>query len=179
MEAGSVARRYARALLGLAVDGGKLEAWSGALGTLAGALEADRHLGETLRNPTFSREERHALAEKIAEALSLDPEPANLIRLLADRHRLDRLADVLRAFGELADAHLGRLRARLTSAVPLEGPVVDAIAARLSQMTHATVLVERTVEPAILGGVVAQVGSLLYDGSIRSQLDGLRRTLKG
>ena len=66
----------------------------------------------------------------------------------------------------------------MTSAVPLDAPAAQAIADRLSQATKATVLLDREVDPALLGGVVAQVGSLVYDGSVRTQLEDLRRQLK-
>ena len=82
------------------------------------------------------------------------------------------------AFRELADVELGRLRAKVTSAVPLDDAAVDAIAEKLSAATQKKVLVERAIDPAILGGVVAQVGSVVYDGSIRTQLEDLRSTLK-
>ena len=79
---------------------------------------------------------------------------------------------------ELADVELGRVRARVTSAVPLDDASVAAIAEKLAASTQKKVLVERVVDPAILGGVVAQVGSLVYDGSVRTQLEDLRKTLK-
>jgi F-type H+-transporting ATPase subunit delta len=179
MDSGSVARRYAKALFGLAVESGRVEAWSESLGELAKILHEAPDVAEILGDPVHTREERRTVVEKVAGALKLEPEPANLLRLLADRNRLDRTADVLRAFGELADAHLGRLRARLTSAVPLDPDALDALAAKLSDMTRAMVILERQVEPALLGGVVAQVGSLVYDGSVRTQLEDLRRSLKG
>ena len=97
---------------------------------------------------------------------------------MGDRNRLDRLPEVLRAFRDLADAHLGRLRARVSSAVPLDAAEADALAVRLSQLTRAKVLLERTVNPGLIGGAVAQVGSLVYDGSIRTQLEELRNSLK-
>ncbi len=179
MDSGSVARRYAKALFSLALESGRVEAWSDALGALGQALRDAPELAEALGDPVHTREERRELVEKLAGALKLEREPANLLLLLADRNRLDRTADVLRAFGELADAQLGRLRARLTSAVPLEPDALDALAGKLSDLTRATVLLERQVEPALLGGVVAQVGSLVYDGSVRTQLEDLRRSLKG
>ncbi len=179
MDSGSVARRYAKALFGLAVEGGRVEAWSEVLGALAKVLREAPDVAEALADPVHTREERRELVEKLAAALKLDREPANLLLLLADRNRLDRTGDVLRAFGELADAHLGRLRARLTSAVPLDPDALDALAARLSDLTRSKVLLERQVEPALLGGVVAQVGSVVYDGSVRTQLEDLRRSLKG
>lgn len=179
MDSGSVARRYAKALFGLAVEGGRVEAWSEALGALGQVLKDAPDVAESLGDPLHTRDERRAMVQKVAAAMKLEQEPANLLLLLADRNRLDRLPDVLRAFGELADAQLGRLRARITSAVPLTADALEALAGRLSKVTNATVLLERSVEPALLGGVVAQVGSLVYDGSVRSQLEDLRKSLKG
>jgi len=178
MVSGSVARRYAKALFSLAVERGRVDPWAEALERLGQVLRDEPDLEELLGSPVYTREERRALVSKLAAALGLDPEPANLLHLLGDRNRLDRLADVLRAFGELADLHLGRVRARLTSAVPLEPGALDAIAHRLSLVTKARVLLDGTVEPAILGGVVARVGSVVYDGSVRTQLDDLKKTLK-
>ncbi len=178
MDSGSVARRYAKALFSLAIESGRMEAWSESLSLLATALRDAPDLAVIISDPLHARDERQAIAEHLARAVNLDPEPTSLLRLLADRNRLDRLPDVLRAFGELADQQLGRLRARITSAVPLEGPAVEALSRRLSDLTRATVLLERSVEPALLGGVVAQVGSVVYDGSVRTQLEDLRRSLK-
>ena len=116
--------------------------------------------------------------EKLAAALALDPEPSNLLFLLGDRNRLGYLAAIVDTFRDLADQHLGRLRATVTSAVKLDDLAAQAIAEKLSQATKAKVLLDRVVDPALLGGVVAQVGSLVYDGSVRSQLEDLRKQLK-
>ncbi len=178
MDSGSVARRYAKALFGLAVETGKVEAWSESLATLAAVLQSTPELGALLADPLRSRDDRQALAERLGGTLALEREPANLLRLLGDRNRLGQLGDVLRAFGELADAHLGRLRAKVTTAVPLDGETLASLARRLSELTRAQVLLERSVEPALLGGAVTQVGSLVYDGSVRTQLEDLRRSLK-
>jgi F-type H+-transporting ATPase subunit delta len=175
---GSIARRYARALFSLAVEQGRVEPWNDALQVLKNAVEGSPDLRDVLSNPVYSKEQRRAIVEKLAAALKLEREPANLLFLLGDRNRLAYLAAVVDTFRALADEHLGRLRARVTSAVPLDGQAAQAIADRLSQATKATVLLDRAVDPALLGGVVAQVGSLVYDGSLRTQLEDLRKTLK-
>ena len=175
---GSIARRYAKALFSLAVEKGRVEAWSESLLALGKAVEAAPELRDVLQNPAYAREQKRAIVQKLAEAARLDAEPANLLFLLGDRNRLASLKDVVMAFRELADLELGRLRAKVTSAVPLDDAAVAAIAERLSASTGKQVIVERAVDPAILGGVVAQVGSLVYDGSIRAQLEDLRTTLK-
>jgi F-type H+-transporting ATPase subunit delta len=175
---GSIARRYAKALFSLAVESGRVEAWSESLQSLGKAVQAAPELEDVLQNPAYDREQRRAVVAKLAEAMKLDAEPANLLFLLGDRNRLASLADIVGAFRELADQQLGRLRARVTSAVPLEDSAAAAIAEKLSASTKMQVLVERAVDPAILGGVVAQVGSHVYDGSLRAQLEDLRQTLK-
>jgi F-type H+-transporting ATPase subunit delta len=175
---GSIARRYAKALFALAVDTGRVEAWSNSLLGLKAAVEGSPDLRDVLSNPVYSREQRRAIVEKLAAALSLDPEPRNLLFLLGDRNRLSYLAAVVDTFRDFADQHLGRLRAKVTSAVKLDEAAAQAIADKLSQATKAQVLLDRVVDPAILGGVVAQVGSLVYDGSVRTQLEDLRQQLK-
>jgi F-type H+-transporting ATPase subunit delta len=178
MITGSIARRYARAIFSLAVENGSVEAWNESLLALKKAVEASPELQDVLENPAYLREQRRAVVERLAASLQLAPEPTQLLFLLGDRNRLSSLRAVVAAYGELADEALGRVRARVTSAVPLDDASTAAVAQRLSASTGKKVLVERVVDPAILGGVVAQVGSLVYDGSLRAQLEALRKSLK-
>jgi len=175
---GSIARRYAKALFGLAVEMGRVEAWAKSLEALREAVLAAPDLRDVLSNPVYSREQRRAVVERIAATLSLDAEPAHLLFLLGDRNRLAYLAAVVDTFRDLSDRHLGRLRATVTSAVALDDAAAGTIADELSRKHGARILLDRAVDPALLGGVVAQVGSLVYDGSVRTQLEDLRRQLK-
>jgi F-type H+-transporting ATPase subunit delta len=175
---GSIARRYAKALFGLAVDAGRVEAWATSLLTLQQVIDGSPDLQDVLSNPVYSKDQRRAIVEKLAAALSLDAAPRDLLFLLGDRNRLGYLSAIVSTFRDFADQHLGRLRAKVTSAVTLEDAQAQAIADKLSKATKAQVLLDRAVDPAILGGVVAQVGSLVYDGSVRTQLEDLRTQLK-
>jgi len=175
---GSIARRYAKALFGLAVDADRVEAWATALLSLQQVIDGSSDLQDVLSNPVYSKEQRRAIVEKLAAALSLEAAPRDLLFLLGDRNRLSYLPAIVTTFRDLADAHLGRLRAKVTSAVKLEDGQAQSIADKLSQATKMKVLLDRSVDPAILGGVVAQVGSLVYDGSVRTQLEDLRQQLK-
>jgi F-type H+-transporting ATPase subunit delta len=178
MMTGSIARRYAKALFSLASEGGRVEGWNDALQTLKKAVEGSPDLRDVLSNPVYAKEQRRAIVAQLASALELDPEPTSLLYLLADRNRLAYLGALVDTFRDLADAHLGRVRARVTSAVPLETAAAQAIADKLVSNAKATVVVERAVDPALLGGVVAQVGSDVFDGSLRTQLEDLRKLLK-
>ncbi len=175
---GSIARRYAKALFGLAVESGRVEAWATSLLTLKQLVDGAPDLQDVLANPVYTRDQRRAIVEKLAAALSLDAQPRDLLYLLGDRNRLAYLGAIVATFQGLADQHLGRVRAKVTSAVALDEAAAQSIADKLSQATKAKVLLDRAVDPAILGGVVAQVGSLVYDGSVRTQLEDLRQQLK-
>jgi F-type H+-transporting ATPase subunit delta len=85
---------------------------------------------------------------------------------------------VAEAYRDLADEKLGRMRATVTSAIALDQTVARSIEAKLAEATKREVVVDRKIDPAIMGGVVAQVGSIVYDGSLRTQLEELRRRLK-
>src|SRR5512142_305279 len=106
---GSIARRYAKALFGLAVDAGRVEAWSTSLQALQQVVDGSPDLQDVLSNPVYSKEQRRAIVEKLAGALSLDAEPASLLYLLGDRNRLAYLPAIVVTFRDLADEHLGRL----------------------------------------------------------------------
>jgi F-type H+-transporting ATPase subunit delta len=178
MIVGSIARRYAKALFDLAVEADKVEAWAESLVALQKAVEDSPELHALLASPVYTREQRQGLALQLAAALGLEPAPTSLLGLLAERNRLGYLGGIADVFGRLADEKLGRVRARVTSAVPLAEGEVEALSARLAAAARAQVMVERVVDPALLGGVVAQVGSFVYDGSLRSQLEDLRKNLK-
>jgi F-type H+-transporting ATPase subunit delta len=178
MIVGSIARRYARALFDLAVEQDHVEAWADALASLQEAVDSSQELRDVLENPIYTRDQRRSIVEKLVTALRLAREPASLVYLLADRGRLEHLRAIVETFARFADQKLGRVRARITSAVALDDGAAARIAERLSSAARAKVLVESDVDPALLGGVVARVGSITYDGSLRTQLEDLRRQLK-
>lgn len=178
MITGSIARRYAKALFSLAVETGRVEAWNDALLALQKAVDAAPELRDVLQNPAYTRDQRRAVVASLAKALQLDEAPSSLLFLLGDRNRLGSLSAIVLAYRDLADRELGRVRARVTSAVALDDATVGALADRLAAATRKKVLVERVVDPAVLGGLVTQVESLVYDGSLRTQLEDLRKSLK-
>ncbi|HZZ86406.1 MAG TPA: F0F1 ATP synthase subunit delta [Anaeromyxobacteraceae bacterium] len=175
---GSIARRYAKALFDLAVEQDRVEQWSDGLTAFNQAVQSSPELHDVLVNPVYVKEQRRAIAAKLAASLQLDAEPTNFLSLLADRNRFGYLPGIVDQLRVLADKKLGRLRARVISAAPLAPTVAQQIADRLSGSAKAQVILEHHVDPSLLGGVVAQVGNLVYDGSVRTQLEDLRQTLK-
>lgn len=175
----SIARRYARALLDVATEAGRADAISEQLSSVATALAANRELEDVLFNPAYTREQRGRVVEGLMKALGqMEPVLANTLRLLLDRNRLVYLPDIARLYRDMADTQAGRVRGHVTSAVPLTSETIQQLSANLKALTQRNVVLDTRVDPGVLGGVAAQVGSTLYDGTLRTQLEQMRRELK-
>ena len=94
-----------------------------------------------------------------------------------EKRRLLHLGEIVLAYDELTDERLNRGKATVTSAAPLPESMLEGLKARLRLVTGKEVYLEARVDPAILGGVVAQVGSTVYDGSLKTQLKRMREQL--
>lgn len=176
----SIARRYARALLDVSSDTGQSDAVADQLAGLVRAFTGHRDLTDVMLNPAYPRTARSKVVEAVIQAggKGLSPSVANLLRLLVDRNRLSQLPDISRVYRTLSDAKAGRLRGELVSAAPLGADVLQRLAQTMAKATQRDVVLEPRVDPAVIGGVAAQVGGTLYDGTLRTQLEELRRTLK-
>ena len=100
-----------------------------------------------------------------------------LLGILGTGSRGGYIESVAREYRAMLDQKVGRVRAKVTSAVPLDEAALGKIRSQLTQLTQKQVSLESVVDPKILGGVVAQVGSLTFDGSLQTQLEGLKRQL--
>jgi F-type H+-transporting ATPase subunit delta len=174
----SVARRYARALLEVGVEQSAVDAFGAELAALVAAMTGSPDLRNVLTNPAFSREQRHAAFDAAAGVLKLSASVGNLMKLLVDRGRAAQVVDIARVYGELADDRAGRARAQVWTASPLSPELSSALEKALSGAVKLQVTVQTAVDGSLLGGAVAQVGSYLFDGSVKGRLKALRRELK-
>lgn len=175
----SIARRYARALLDVALEGGAPDRIAEQLEGLSGLTKENADLRDVLSNPAYSRAQRGAVVDGLLKLSGkVDPAVQNLLGLLLDRHRVGFLPDIARIFREMADTRAGRVRGRVTSATPLDAAALANIEQALEKIVQRDVVLETRVDPSLLGGVSAQVGSMVYDGSLRAQLESLRQQLR-
>lgn len=175
----ALARRYARAAVAAAADKGGMEAVAALASGLLAVRDAYRQsceLREALHNPSL-RHERTAVLETVVQKLALSKPARRVLLLLAEKDRIDILEDVAAEAEAIADAQMGRLRARVTSAVPLTEAQISRLTRALEKRFGMPVAVQVAVEPAILGGLVCQVGDVTMDSSIRHQLEALRERL--
>ncbi len=172
------ARRYARALLSVAPTQRTADTVADELVRLAAAISASAELRGVLANPAFTRAARKQALAALAGPLRLSETAIRFASLLVDRRRIADLSAIADRYHEMADEAAGRVRANVVTAVPLPADLAPRIEQALSGALARPVTLRAEVEPGVIGGVVAQVGSLLFDGSVRSELDSLRRSLK-
>jgi F-type H+-transporting ATPase subunit delta len=170
------AKRYAQAAFAVALEQGDPERWIGDLDALS-ELVAQPDAAAVLQSDRVPAAEKEILLK--AALPDVAPAVLNLARLLVAKRRIRLASQVREEFGNSLDAYRGRARATVTTAVPLSDGQKVEVAERLGQITGKTVSVEERVDPEIVGGLVARVGDTLIDGSTRSKLAALRKSLQG
>jgi len=175
-----VARRYARALHALANEARRAEPVADELVAFEQLLGTERELREALLRPWVKATTKRAIVLDVAARLELSPLTRNFLALVAQRRRLDILGEIIAAYRATVDEAAGRVRARVRSAAPLSDGERAGLRERLGRRLGKTVLLDTEVDPGLLGGFVAEVGSRVLDMSVAGQLAALReRIIKG
>jgi F-type H+-transporting ATPase subunit delta len=173
----SSAARYAKALLDVSRREGDPQAVERGLAAFVSLTEGHQQLARALVNPAIPAQRKTAVVDALIVRTPVDPVLGKLLRLLAGRDRLVLLPDLLEEYRRrLMDAQ-NIVRAEVTSAVPLPAGAAQAIERALAARTGRTVAMKTSVDPAILGGVVTKIGSVVYDGSVKRQLEKMKDTL--
>jgi F-type H+-transporting ATPase subunit delta len=176
----AVAARYARAFADVVLS--KSDAVSPAdavkqLRALEELMSQSSDLRHALASPAVRASQKRAVIGKFAGELNVGPLTRNFLFVLIDHQRIEMLSQIREAVEAEFDHRLGFVRAGISSAMELEGPRAAAIEAGLVKMTGKQVRARFQVDPSLIGGVVARIGSTVYDGSIRGQLETLRRQI--
>ena len=174
----SVARRYARALFSIALEEGGQEQTGEDLEAAVRAIEESREARSLANDPGASSARRQGLVDALSQTAKLSPSTVKFLKLLAERRRLSALPMIARAYRAMLDEQVGRVRATVTSAIPLDDDQLQKLRDTLSQATRKSIVLESKTDPSIIGGVVTQVGARQYDGSLKTQLERLREELK-
>ncbi|MBI2761072.1 MAG: ATP synthase F1 subunit delta [Chloroflexi bacterium] len=170
------ANRYAEAAFGLATDSGTQDQWREDLASIAELVEHQR-AGPYLLSERTSEADKVLMLER---SLDISPLAMNLARILLQRGRLHLAPRVAAAYDRMLDQQRGIEHAEVTTAVSLSEAEQRAVAERLKQVTGAQeVRMSSKVDPALIGGMIARIGDRLIDGSTRTRLIQLKRSLAG
>ena len=172
------AARYARALLDVVIKEGDPEKVEQELSAFADLLVQNPNLEKALTNPAVPVTAKRGLVTELAKRLTLSSPLAKLLLMLADRDRLVIVPDLVTVYRDRLMDYRKVVRADVTTAEPLADAKVALLKQRLAQVTGRQVTMTTKVDPSIIGGLVARVGSTVYDGSVSTQLTRIKNRLR-
>jgi F-type H+-transporting ATPase subunit delta len=174
----AIARRYAGALFDVGEQKHTLERIAADLRSLREVVASHPHLQALFDSALVSPKKKRAVVDAlIASAHGLSTEVARLLELLADRDRLHLIGEIAELFDERLREKQQVVQAEITTAAPLTADSRSALTRALGRAGGTVELTER-VDPAMIGGVTARVGSVVFDGSLRTQLERMRQRLQ-
>jgi F-type H+-transporting ATPase subunit delta len=170
----ALAQRYASALVDVALENGQAEAIKQELAAFAGMVRSSPELHALLANPAITRANKHAVIGDLVTAMGASRTLRNYLFVIVDQQRAGMLIEIEEAFSALLDARMGVTQATVTSASELSSEERAELALALTKLTGKQVQMKYRADPALIAGAVVRIGSTIYDGSVRAQLDRLR-----
>ena len=173
----AVASRYARALADVVVEHGTAEAVKTELAAFAQMVSESADLRNFLANPAVARPHKQAVVEKLIEQLKGSKTLQNLLLVLVDNRRAALLNEISEAFEAELRGRLGVAKAEVTSARNLSGDERAKLEGALKQLTGKRVEATYLLNAELIAGAQVRIGSTVYDGSVREQLNRMRNRL--
>jgi len=175
----TVARRYAAALADVAIERREEREVQTELEQWASMLEANPQLKEVFANPTVAYDQKRTVLEELISRSRVRETTGSFLRVLLKNQRLSQLREVVVRFRAVLDERGGIVAANVTTARPIPEELKNTLHETLTAATGQKVRLSFTTDEAIIGGLVARIGSTIYDGSVRNQLQQVRERLAG
>jgi F-type H+-transporting ATPase subunit delta len=175
---GSLARRYARALLAIGEEEGQTRRILEETEQFGGLASDTPLLREMMEARHINRQDKKTALEAVLSSAGFLPATRNFLFLLIDKGRMNILPPIVSELRRLIEQIEGIERVEVVVPMPLTGTQRDLLQSMLEGQTGRKVLLEETVEPAVLGGMIVKVGSTVYDGSARTQIEYIRANLE-
>ncbi|HEY6045568.1 MAG TPA: ATP synthase F1 subunit delta [Pyrinomonadaceae bacterium] len=179
MSVQTVARRYASAMADVSIEQGEANEVKQELQEWGELLRANENLQEVFRNPTIALDQKRAVLNKLIERAGARPTTANFLKVLLQNQRLTDLPEINQKLAEILDERAGMIAATVTTARPVAESSRQSLIGRLSTLTKKKVRVDFEEDPDLIGGLVTRIGSTVYDGSVRTQLQQFRDKMAG
>lgn len=176
----AVATRYARALVDIVFSpnaGIDPRQVAGHLRAFQGTMKESPELRGVMATPAVSLASKRAVVDRLAAAMALPPLVVNFLKVLVNHRRMAMLDEVTLAFERLMNDRLGVLQVNVTSAVELQPGQVEAIEGAMGRATGKQISLHQSVDRELIGGLVARIGSTVFDGSVRGKLDAIARRM--
>lgn len=175
----AIARRYAIALADVAIEQGEAPAVQEELLAWGAMIISNGRLKEAFSNPTVPYEQKRKLIQELISRTKIRQTTANFLQVLLRNQRLSEITEVNKWFGQILDERAGIVAAEITTARPVAQESVEALRKTLASISGKKVRLEFATDEDLIGGLVARVGSTVYDGSVRNQLHEMELKLAG
>jgi F-type H+-transporting ATPase subunit delta len=173
----STTMKYAKALAEVAFEGGSAEKVAGQLTDFVELLGESRELAGALANPAYPLAVKQEIVRKVAARMKLEPIVLNFLLLLVERNRIAQIESMRDGYQRVLDDHAGVVQVAVVSPHELSDAVRKGLERALRRLTGEKVRLEYRLDASLIGGIKLQIGSTVYDGSVRTQLDHLRQEL--
>ncbi len=180
MITGPLAKRYAKALVDLASESGSCDRLQQDLSQVASWIRQSPELSSVMKNPSVPLAEKLAVLDRIwAAAVSTDmsPQTRKVLHLLIQNHRIHMLGAIVQACQEMIDQRQGTMSAVIFSSVPLSAKQREDVIGRLQGISGFHLRPDFQLDEKLIGGIVVKIGSTVYDGSVRNQLEAVKKVL--
>jgi len=179
MSVQTVARRYATALADVVIQQGEAREVQDELLAWGAMLQANANLREVFANPTIALDQKRAVLNKVIEMMKPRGTTANFLKVLLQNQRLTELGEINRKFAQILDERAGMVAATVTTARAVPQDAQAKLHDTLATLTGKKVRIDFATDPEIIGGLVTRIGSTVYDGSVRSQLQQIKERMAG
>ena len=179
MSSQSVSRRYGVALADVLSGSGQERTIQDELISWERMISSNPELREAFANPTVPYEQKRGVLNELIAKTKVDSITANFLQILLKNQRLTALSEINSRLATVLDDRAGAVAAHVTTATPVNEETKRILSEKLSGFTGKSVRLSFDVDDSLIGGIVTRVGSTVYDGSIRTQLDQMEKTLAG
>lgn len=177
MSVETVARRYAAALADVTAGSSEVQTVKSELQTWEQMLDTNGDLQTAFRNPAISQADKEKVLESLIEKTKPTKTTGNFLRVLLRNSRLTELGEINRKFASVLEERSGIVSADITSARELSEAQKTDVLLNLELMTGKRMKLEFKTDESLIGGMVTRIGSTVYDGSVKTQLEELRQQL--
>ena len=174
-----LARRYAKAIFTIGQEHATYDQYNEALQGLSGLYASHPEVADAVSNPLYPLEVKEKVMQGIVASMKVDAVMGNFLNLLIQKKRAILLPEIAEAYQSMVDGAKNISHGNVISAVELSDDLKANVQKVLEKLTGKKVKLTTSVDPAILGGIIAKVGDLVLDGSIKTQLAGLKDSIKG
>ena len=174
-----LARRYAKALFAVGKEQTNYEEYNQALQGLAALYVSKPEVADALTNPLYPLDIREKVMAGMIKSMGVDKIMGNFLNLLVQKKRSEILPEIAEEFQAMVDDEKNISHGNVISAIALSAELQAGVQTTLEKLTGKKVKLTTSVDPSIIGGIIAKVGDLVLDGSIKTQLAGLKDSIKG